>query len=496
MKRLNFKCSLLTDIVISAQTATEGEHKSLNFIPGSNFMGILASAIYKEEDRDTSYAIFHSGKVRFGDAHIMLDDRSLQVPFSWFYPKGGKITEGKTYMIDFIDRVTNKKLMDEGIVLKQARDGYFTEKGLFLSFEKMYSQKTAYNNEKRRPKESAMFGYEALQKGSEWQFNIYIDMDDSEIIEKIIENLEGNRSLGRSKTAEYGRAFIKHISTDDNIKIEDITPEIIELENKQHSFVFLYAESRLAFRDKETGQPTFTPSAEDLGLPKEAEIVWDHSQIRTGVYAPWNWKRDCRDEDRVFIEKGSVFTVDVSDVKDKPTTEKIIKGVGFYRTEGFGMLLVNPDFLKFEQNTGRLILPLKTTDKPNNPENQPEPDSVLIKWLRQKNSFEAILKDVENFFVSGRNKFSKVTKNQWGNVRSLANSATNKEELLVQLFERPDKLNNIKGGDLYHGVEVEQWIEGRDFLEDKIRKMEKSDEYVLQFIEKLAARMQKEGGAK
>ena len=62
------------------------------------------------------------------------------------------------------------KIINDGIILKQARDGYFTRDGKYISIEKIFSQKTAYCSEKRRSEEGAMFGYEALQKGSEWQF--------------------------------------------------------------------------------------------------------------------------------------------------------------------------------------------------------------------------------------------------------------------------------------------------------------------------------------
>src|ERR1035437_7459539 len=121
MKRLNFKCSLLADIVISAHTATEGEHQSLNFIPGSNFLGILASEIYKSKPEDC-YSLFHSGKVRFGDAHIVFNDkRAFHVPFSWYYPKGGSLAENKNYMLNFMSNGNFNDLISNGIQLKQAR---------------------------------------------------------------------------------------------------------------------------------------------------------------------------------------------------------------------------------------------------------------------------------------------------------------------------------------------------------------------------------------
>jgi len=491
-RRLNFKCSLLTDIVISAQTATEGEHRSLNFIPGSNFLGILASELYNNTENETqNYDIFHSGKVRFGDAHILYNNqRSFQVPFSWFYPKGGKLTGDEIFMSDFMKSESRTHLIDEGIVLKQARDGYFTSEGIFLSPKKIYTQKSGYDSEQRRSRENAMFGYEALTEGSDWQFAVDIDNVDisNDIIDLIKKNLTGEKLLGRSKTAEFGRVVIKFIDSVD-VKSSIIIPK--------HQFLFLYAESRLVFRDKETGQPTYTPAPEDLGMPLGANILWERSQIRTGMYAPWNGKRNSRDEDRVFIEKGSVFTVEVTDAQEY-STEGIVKGVGYYRTEGFGKLLVDPDFLDFDQETGKLTLSLKYPP-PDDKNEVAAPETLLIKWIKQQelkqhSDKDGVLREVDNFIHDYGDKFSNVTKSQWGSVRSRATQAKDADVLMKNLFARPDQDEQTTGGDLYHGVSENQWTEGRDIFEERIKTLVQQKVNVLLFVEKLAARMQKKGG--
>jgi len=503
MKRLKFKCTLLSDIIISAQTATEGEHQSLNFIPGSNFLGILATAMYNDNS-EKNYTLFHSGKVRFGDAHIFKNsNRSFQVPFSWYYPKGGKLTDGENYMLNFMSNQNFNELLTKGIQLKQARDGYFTEdttEGQYLPFFKLYSQKTAYNPVQRRAAESAMFGYEALQEGSEWLFNIDLD-DDIEFGRDEFEKLLGEKPLARSKTAEFGRIRIEYVD-EHEINNKEITPQEITIENrsvqngeasyetKTHKLVFLYAESRLAFRN-EYGQPTFTPTVEQLSLPKGTVILWDRSQIRTGVYAPWNKKRSSRDEDRVFIEKGSVFVVDFEKVSDTCTNETILKGVGLYRAEGFGQLLVNPSFLMFDPSTGKLILQLyKTEDQESagdegyTQEKLPQ-DDVLIEWMEQNSDPKAeILEMVDEFMHEHADQFSEVSNSQWGEIRSFALSAKGKNELISCLFETNENI-----GYLTHGVGLIQWGDSKPFLEDAI--MTTDEKLVLGFVEKLASRMQK-----
>lgn len=511
MKRLNFKCTLLTDVVISAHTATEGEHQSLNFIPGSNFLGILASEIYKSNPGDC-YSLFHSGKVRFGDAHIVYNDkRSFQVPFSWYYPKGGSLTENKNYMLNFMSNKNFKDLISKGIQLKQARDGYFTEEGIYLSTAKLYSQKSAHDSDKRRSAEGEMFGYEALQKGSIWQFCVDVDDDlitENKNILKELKALVGKKRLGRSKTAEFGTVEIVLIpDNNEGIQIKKIKPKQVQLEKKivqneevtymktPFNLVFLYAESRLAFRDEETGHPTFTPTPEQLELPKEANILWDRSQIRTGVYAPWNWKRDCRDEDRVYIEKGSVIVVDFGKM-ELFTDEIIIKGVGLYKTEGFGKLRINPGFLDFYSETGKSTLQLEKKDPDELLDyicviKEIPQDALLLKWFEQPNDL-IILEMVDNFIKSHANKYDKVTGSQWGNIRSYADGAADKEGLFKVLFESPR--DDFQGGFLTHGTELKQWEDGKELLEETIKATD--DKLCLPFVLKLAARMQKTGGEK
>ncbi len=509
MKRLNFTCTLLTDIVISAQTATEGEHQSLDFIPGSNFLGMLASSTYSKNSEE-SYTLFHSGKIRFGDAHPLIgNSRTLQVPFCWYFPKGGELTTRENYMLSFMSKKNFDTLVKDGPVLEQARKGYFTNEGKYISIEKMFSQKTAYDPEKRRSAEGQMFGYEALVKGSQWQFSIDIDDDASGFAERI-KTLAGTKKIGRSKTAEFGKVKIE-ISKEEDIQETEITPEKIELErritengktayeNKEFNLVFLYAESRLAFKDQ-FGQPTFTPAVEQLGLPPTATILWDRSQIRTGAYAPWNGKRKVRDEDRVFIEKGSVFVVDMQS-NNSFTTENIVHGVGLYRTEGFGKLLVNPGFLNYDPKNGKSTLQLEKAlpDKASLSSGQggTDGDEILKAWLNQQDNLYEVLKMVEDFIQGQAKKFKQVTNSQWENVRSYAFQAENSDDLISVLFEPP--ANGNKGGYLMHGVALEQWKDGKEILKKKLESMKKNgeqDNVILQFVEVLSATMQKKGGSK
>ena len=89
MTTLKFKCHLDSNVVLNQSAATEGSNSTLDFIPGNVFLGIVAR--HYDEFGNDALEVFHSGKVRFGDAHPVpvgyAGKRSLHVPASLFYPK-------------------------------------------------------------------------------------------------------------------------------------------------------------------------------------------------------------------------------------------------------------------------------------------------------------------------------------------------------------------------------------------------------------------------
>jgi len=92
VKRLKFKCTLLTDVILNVKSATEGSNKTLDFIPGNNFLGMVASKLYTEDiPVEQALDLFHNGTVRYGDAHVgVCGRRTLKVPAVVYYPKMGK----------------------------------------------------------------------------------------------------------------------------------------------------------------------------------------------------------------------------------------------------------------------------------------------------------------------------------------------------------------------------------------------------------------------
>ena len=456
--KMKFKCTLLSDIVLSQSSSSEGNQKSLDFIPGNNFLGIVASSLYKDESEDT-LLIFHSGKVRFGDAHPALGNiRGLKVPAAMYYPKLKKPCE-ELYIHHGIE--DHAKLKD--LQLKQCREGFYAfadNLGKPIDTHKGFTIKSAYDTTNRRSKDGQLFGYEYLSKGLTLYFEVESDLDDN-INQQIVGALKGVRHIGHSKTAEFGQVKID-VDVDYQEPSSSKEPVIIGKEK----YVVVYADSRLIFLN-DNGEPTYQPKASDLNI-EDGEIVWEKCQIRTFQYAPWNGKRQSYDTDRCGIEKGSVIVVRLNEDAKCPSESQY---VGCYKNEGFGKVIYNPEFLACETGkNGEAKFRLEEMPKP--PKAEPEvinSDTILLKYLNAQQKLSSARKGAYQIVNDEITVLAPLFKSgsfasQWGSIRSLAMITPNGEQLktAIETF-------------LSHGVAEAKWGEMNrkkkldEFMDDLIR---------------------------
>lgn len=460
MKVLKFKCTLLSDVILNRKSATDGPNETLNFIPGSNFLGIVAGQVYSKKDEiNSALRLFHSGKVRFGDAHPSIEGiRGHKVPASMFYPKLKKADE-ELYIHHAIpdEKVDDMRLLQ----LKQCRAGFYTfhvdkdrHVGAKVDTTTNYAIKSAYDRELRKSKDQQMFGYESLQKGLVLYFSVEIDNDSD--ADCICRCLVGIRRIGRSRTAQYGLVNIEKVTEYDEV----------ESKSSDNGLVTVYADSRLIFLDK-YGMPTFRPEASQLGV--EGEIVWDKSQVRTFRYAPWNFVRQCFDTDRCGIEKGSVFVIRLAWGQKSPSKSVY---VGVYNNEGFGRVIYNPSFLDADKSGSATFRLVPGKDRP---EVNGDADTTLLKYLKRKNGERSVYMKVNSWVKVNAPIFSgDAFASQWGNIRAIAMNAAGYKELNSALFDDPD-------GYLMHGVAKDKWVS-----HDRLKKFQ---EFVNDLDPKSACRM-------
>ena len=468
MKTIQFKCTLKSDVILNQKAATEGPNKTLDFIPGSCFLGIVASK-YDNFENEIAWEIFHSGKVRFGDAHPSNDDmRGLRIPASMFYPKLKKLTDDEVYIHHAIPNLDDEDLKKKQ--LKQCRSGFYTfanNEAKQIKTETNFAIKSAYDKEKRRSKDEQMYGYESLQEGLELYFEVEVDNEDLTAIIK--EALIGEKRVGRSRTAQYGLVEITEANYND-----------VKCDKPENDIVTVYADGRLIFLD-DYGLPTFRPLAKDLGLDG-GEILWEKSQVRTFQYAPWNYKRQCFDTDRCGIEKGSVFVVDVSKCDNLPGLKA--KYLDFYNNEGFGKVIYNPEFLKAnEKGLSNYVFSEYLPDP--KPEKKELKSSNLLEYVNvqqiKENANKNIYQDVNEWVTRNESKFQGKERfaSQWGAIRGIAMAT--KDESQIK--------NNVMAY-ISHGVKSSDWDGNRrKILEEFLNACE--DNNVRETLVNLAAEMAK-----
>ena len=450
MKTLQFKCTLKSDVILNVKAATEGNQESLDFIPGNNFLGIVASS-YDDFTAEEQMDIFHSGKVRFGDAHPVFGvQRTVRIPASIYYPKLKKLSE-KSYIHHLYSREKDNEQDGGPQQLKQCRTGFYAfsdGESQPVAVDKSFAIKSAYDSDKRRSEDAKMYGYESINAGAEFFFEVEVDLDS--LAEKIEEKLVGTKHIGRSRTAQYGLVKIEPVA----FLQPSSTSITTMIDGKQ--FVCVYADSRLIFLDGYS-QPTFRPTASDLGID-DGEIDWGKTQVRTFQYAPWNFKRQNRDTDRCGIEKGSVFVVELKSGSSPATSTY----VGSYRNEGFGHVIYNPDFLKGKKNTnGEALYSIKGTEQNDEGSGNLCPigntSTPLLRYIyaqqRKRDIEDFIYKEVNRFVKDNERKFKGATfASQWGKIRSIAMLCTTCEDIRRELFDHEVTI--------HHGVAFAKWKSG------------------------------------
>ncbi len=380
MKRLALDIELLEDCVFSARSATEGGHESLDRIPGAALLGAAAARLYGELG-GTAFTAFHSGRLRFGDGLPLskAGEVGYPMPRCWHHHKTDVIKEeidGQECLL--AGRITNflhpESLLnqEENAQPKQLREGYITESGHWLKPKHDLRLKTAIEAATGRAAEGQLFGYDALHRGQ--RFRAFLEADDAVdagLFDKVAEALEGEVLLGRSRSAEYGRARIRRVEAEPPVPGEP----------GSDGSLTLWLLSDLALTD-EHGQPTLQPDPRHFGLDG-GEIRWDKTFLRPRRYSPWNAARGGYDRERLVLEAGGVITIQLPKSEGYDRTaliERLARGVGRYREAGLGRIWLDPPLLADKQpNFGGV----PTAPRPSAP---PRPSHPLIAWLEAQDT--------------------------------------------------------------------------------------------------------------
>lgn len=426
MRELRFEITFKSPVILQASSNTQGKTSSLDFIPGSAFLGMVAS---RYSDFGDPFKIFHSGAVKFCDAAPIKDGKEFfKIPLSYFHEK---LDDSKIYNHHLLSREESEKFTQ----LKQMRSGYINDEKEKLSLKYEYSQKSAYDKEKRRSMDSQMYGYEAFRAGIKWRFGVKFEPSVSEgDISRVKETLVRSTRLGKSKSAEYGAVEIKFIGENTD-EIQSFTPP--------EGYTFVYAKSRLALID-ENGNPSYDVKYILPNLSANS-VDYKKTQIRISNFTPYNGARSTKDYERACINKGSVIALKNLSAEQIAALKN---GVGAYLSEGFGEVLINPWFLNGGNVKDNPIEFQKEAETEHSTKEIPI-QSDLAKFLKQKQTTKdqtlEIAERVADFIKSHKDKFSKISKSQWGAMRSIC------REVAVS-----DKVLNDKGDEIENQTTAEK----------------------------------------
>ncbi len=379
MRRVALQVTLRDECIFSARSATLGGHESLDYIPGQALLGVAAGRCYRGGlPRDKAFLAFHSGRLRFGNALPWDGDaQGLPMPFAWHHAKeenpgaDGRLIANKVYNFQHTSGITS----DAGVEMqpKQMRRGYVFQDGRVVSPDKRFCLKTAIEPGRDRAAEAQLFGYESLTAGQRFLAIIEADDEiDGTLFDDVIEAMMGDVRLGRSRSAEYGRAWIEKV---------DAVP-VLEPGGSPGNKLTLWLLSDLVLTD-EHGRPTQEPHSRHFGLGG-GEVLWDKTFLRSRRYSPWNAARHGYDRERLVLCAGGVVTMALEETPDEDVLQRLQSGVGLYQEAGLGRIWVNPPLLAGDHPAFE-----PSSSRPNNsgPAGQVlRPNSLLLDWLEAQSS--------------------------------------------------------------------------------------------------------------
>jgi len=413
MKEVYFIVEALSELILPISSTSTGNVMSWDFIPGSRFWGIAAKNLYEQLSPTQRLQVFHSGNYSFGDALPVVHDqhRSYHLPLALFGEKGTSILDDANYVYHKLthDHATpNAQLV-------QRRGGFITTDKFYIQVKKRFALKSAFDRQTRRAKDEAMFGFESLLPGQKFIFSLRVEDDDEALLHQVVRSLEGIHSVGKAKTAQYGKVLIQKITL----------PSVVAT-TQEDDLLYIYIDTPLALLGN-YGHPSFQITPALFQLPDGCTIDWHKSQIRTHSYSTWNIKRSTLNTERHVIVPGSVIVISVS---KEISPDTLPTQVGAFKAEGHGRLIYNPQFLQATDSakwSWRVQAPSQPSTTPDQHllDMSVQHSDPLIAHLnkvrdtkmKEYHLYSQVHEAIENFSSSG---LKNISPSQWGALRDRA----------------------------------------------------------------------------
>jgi CRISPR-associated protein Csx10 len=366
MTHISLKITLQDPVVLSEREATSGSHRTLRHVPGSVLLGVAASRLYRRLSTEEAFLAFHSGRVRFGAGLPSTDGRSpaWPTPICLHRDKLGKDADVHNACFG---------LPADGPQRVALRDGFLAISGedeaALLKPSTLHVTKTAIDGSTGSAADSQLFSYECLASGQVFIAGLDADEDvPPAFVDAVVNALVGEVRLGRSRSAEFGRAIVERV---EHGRLEPSASP------RDEGPIWLLSD--LAALDA-MGQPTVQPRAADLGLP--GHIDWTRSFVRTRRYSPWNAFRGGYDAERLLLQAGSVLWITGAQGQLREGR----RSLGRHTEAGLGHVWIAPPLLMKDRL--RVV-----DDKDRKSDKAPEdrgstaptvPSTPLLSWFRSR----------------------------------------------------------------------------------------------------------------
>lgn len=341
MITLNFRLDLLEPVLATAPGGDPNTDESLPYLPGSMIRGALVQKYLQTYGKDADFtAVFLDGTVRYLNAYPERSGQRTQpTPAHWKLEKDpiSQTDEARRRVYDVTREDTPPVTKSIGGPFMQVENG--------ILHTKRPSYEIAVHNARNREmgravlnddtNRSALFRYHALAPNQAFIGSV---TGPEALVEKIRPLLFDQVLIGGSSTAGYGLTKIEVASGKDGAHPQ--VPQAIPADTP----FLVYLASDAILRHPGSGQPsTDLPAVLSRLLPGNLQVVKAFS--KTGWVGGFNLKWGLPLPQTWAVLMGSVWQL----TSDEPISADIIgeleeKGVGDRRAEGFGNLIVNPDW--------------------------------------------------------------------------------------------------------------------------------------------------------
>lgn len=417
MMRRTLLISLIDPVITTADASTASAPEALPYIPGSMLHGLAASQGYRDPAfSGETFRMFHDGAVRFGDGLPVDPDGAVGFPAPMSLqtvkgespvPENLENSDTPLYLAESVEDFAVRERDDQQWKSLGSRAFSFDRK--FIAVRSSTTTRTAIDPDSGRAADSQLFSYEALDAGQ--RFVTTIEADSQDDLMRIIPLLAGERILGRSKSAEFGRVKIEEIEATFEPSAQKLTSEKL--------YIWMLSD---LWAQGSSGQPSVRPDPKCMGFGDAARIDWDRSFVLNRRISPFNAYWKMRGLEREVIQRGSVLTI----IDPGPDQLCGMRSFGFGTELGCGLAMVGsePPLEMLKQMTHRVGV---VQDKKK--QVSPSPETALSAWLtRRVGSPEVrvtpqeLADDLYSRYADAKRWHGKAvgpTPSQWGALRTI-----------------------------------------------------------------------------